>query len=82
MAVLKQMNASVLCAICRRLRRCSRANEGNASAVEPENGKKRWVQVVEKPQTSMGTNLDLSATLALDNFEIQGDLNTPTLFNT
>ena len=36
------------CAICRRLRRCSRTNESKVSAVEPENGKRRWVQVVKK----------------------------------
>ena len=48
MTVLKQMDVSVLCDIGRRLRRCSRANESNASAVEPKNGQQCWVQVCGK----------------------------------
>lgn len=51
------------CALCLRLRRCSRTNESNGSAVEPENGKRRWVQVVENWRTNMRITLELSATL-------------------
>jgi hypothetical protein len=58
------------CAICRRLRRCSRANESNGSAVEPENGKRRWVQVVEKNSDKYENDLGPLRCPVLDIFEI------------